>query len=136
MEGVINVQRDESVEGPRPERRKSIDNSNLLSRPQVHSPIVISRRVTIARSNTLPIKPRTPTDSRKTRQSTDPLKNARLPADSLKNARLPADAMRSGTKIATNPLSSAKLTRSGRQCKERKTSLPSIGKNKLPFVHI
>ena len=109
------------------ERRRSIDNSSLLARPNVNSPIVNSpsgRRV--SRSNTLP------------KSTTEPRVATRKTPDPLKNARPPPEA--SLTKTTSNQTQKSKTSRIDKHCKERKTSLPNISKNShivrdYPTVH-
>eukprot|EP00116_Pleurobrachia_bachei_P003033 sb/3463295/ len=108
------------------QRRRSIDNSSLLSRPQVSSPVVKARpnSRTRAASNpsSRPVRASPSTD--KTRRTSDPL------------ARASPAAL---TRVPVAPEKKIRAGRAGLHCSkdQRKSSLPSITKPYRPdsFVH-
>ena len=118
----------------RMERRRSIDNS-LLSRTHTNSPVITSTR-RVSRSGTLPNSKipdstlaRSKGDS--TRKSSEVVRNSSdVTTRGMTSSRgvTSRDGVRN-TKLSTNPIGAPKIARSGRECKERKNSLPNINKN-------
>lgn len=114
----------------RMERRRSIDNS-LLSRTHVNSPVITSTR-RVSRPNLPAAKvPDSAAPRIKGKSSGEVVRNASdVTTRGVTSARSLSsrEGMRS-SKLTTSSIAAPKITRSGRECKDRKNSLPNINKN-------
>lgn len=110
----------------RMERRRSIDNS-LLSRNHTNSPVMTSTRRVSRSTPKQPDQPRPPKPDN-TRKQPEIVRSSSGDSATRRSGVTSRDVRNSkltGGQIGGAP----KITRSGRECKERKTSLPNINKN-------
>jgi len=112
----------------RMERRRSIDNS-LLSRTHTNSPVITSTR-RVSRPSAIPASKIADSVRSKgdiSRKSTGDL--MRSSSDVSTRGVTSSRGLTSRDSVRNSKFTSSQIARSGRQCKERKNSLPNINKN-------